>query len=308
MRQADHPLEWLLGSGLIAANQAPTGAIMSRLAFLPLTVAIAMVASGAAHAQSRIKGRVVLRPPVEKSIDVVLELTSKSTGDTLKQILVDQESPYRFGDVVPAGFAGDVVIVVKVRLPEKYASWQGQYLKRACCEFNQDIILKRPEDIYLENLERGRNAGTADLAASYFTNAALNAETLGQTLEVHRALAGLYRKEGQFAQYQDALDAVYDNPEVLTLTPGRKLGYWNERLDGMLWWTNFEGSPLPERDFGRKVAERFDTLLLSRWKKLLVDFKVAYPSSSISPAAFEAADVTEQLRGVLSTLGRKPEP
>jgi hypothetical protein len=270
---------------------------------LMLTCAMGLPAQLSAQ-KERIYGRVTLRPPIAENIDVILDLTARETGADIAQIIVDRESPHRFVGLIPSEVSGDVVITVSVLSPSNYVPWRLEYVKAACCEFNREIILKRPADVYVERLDRGQQADSFAQAVTEFTAASHVAETVGRKFEAQRALAAAYLGEGMYAEQQDALRDLLEHPDAASLGPQREQTYWNERFDGLLLWTDYTSLRLPERDFGRIIASGADTIITNAWKSFVADFLRAFPTVGVVDTSFDAATVSAQLRTVKTTLGR----
>jgi hypothetical protein len=272
------------------------------LRMMSYPVVLMLLAPALSHGQtSRIQGRIMINPQVPDPIDVVLELQDLQTSKAVHHIVVDQRSPRRFNGFVPPGISDDLAIRVLIKAPEGYVPLQTELVKRACCAFSADIHLKRKADAYIQQLLRGINAADDDRAIYYLTGAVTHADTLSQKLEAHRRLGHVYAENGMFAEQQDVLKMVYQEPGAARLTPARKKVYWTERLDGMLLWTNYNNLYSPERDFGLIVAGDSGPRQTS-WVDFLRDFKTAYPAAAVDENQRAAAAVSDQLRIVKQTL------
>lgn len=269
-----------------------------------LVAAVLVLVSGVASAQvntNRVHGSIDINPPVPDPIDVVIDLQDR-TGSSIKQFSPDRYRAHRFSDVVPAGVDGDVAIVVTVNAPSGYVPWQKSYVKRACCEFYQRILLKRPADLYQDNMVRAAAASSPAEALAFLTAAAEHAGTFGQQLEVQRQLGQAYAAQQDFAAQQEALKAVGDHPELVDLTPARKQAYWGERLDGILNWAGYTQLREPQKDFGSVVAG--DPALQRSWSEFVSDFQASFPAEVDATTTGEPSALSTQLKDVMGTLKR----
>lgn len=269
-----------------------------------LFTAVFALVSGVASAQvssNRVRGSIDINPPVPDPIDVVIDLQDR-TGKSIKQFSPDQYNVHRFSDVVPAGVDGDVTIIVNVSAPSGYVPWQKSYLKRACCEFNQRILLRRPADIYHDNMVKAAAAASPSEALPFLIAAAEHADTFGQKLEVQRQLAQAYAAQNNFAAQQDALNALGDHPELAALTPARKQAYWGERLDGILNWAGYNQLREPQKDFGAVVSDH--PSLQRSWSEFVSDFQESYPAAVPSAGPSDPSALSSQLKDVMGTLKR----
>jgi len=267
-----------------------------------LAVALLVTSSLAVEAQSRVRGQLIIKPPVTTPVDVIVELRD-GQNQPIRQIIVDHVSPHRFNDFVPDGINADLQLLVLVKSPEGYTAWQTPYVKRACCEFNQPIILKRAADIYFEKITQAQ-AQPPDAAIELLEVAAEHAQTLAQTLEVQRQLGQVYVAKGMFAEQQAALEAVYAREDVEALTPARKQAYWGERLDGLLLWSDYNDLRQPSKDFGKVLTENTGDPRLKGWQSFVADFNRAYPASRLDEMATDPTAIAEQLQTINRTLKR----
>lgn len=270
---------------------------------LILAGAILAVLAPAAEAQMlRVRGELIINPRVTTPVDVIVEIRDLA-NQPIKQIIVDRDSPYRFNAFLPDGITTDLQVIVIVNVPKGYVSWQTAYVKRACCEFNEKIILKRPPDALVEMLAMAQKS-SPDEAVELLEGAAAHAQTLAQTLEVQRQLGRVYLAQGMFGKQQEALKAVYAHDDAETLTPARKQAYWGERLDGLLLWSDYNNLPQPAIDFGKGFTETSGDPRLAGWQSFLADFNRAYPNSRLDAAATDPATIAEQLRTINRTIKR----
>lgn len=268
-----------------------------------LVVALLAVMPRLAGAQAlRVRGEVIVKPTVTTPVDVIVELRDLK-DKPIKQIIVDQTSPHRFNAFLPDGTTADVQVMVLVKSPAGYGPWQSVYVKRACCEFNEKIILKRAADIYFEKLTMAEKSSPAE-AIKLLENAAEHAQTLAQTLEVQRQLGQVYMAKGMFAEQQEALKVVYAHEDAAALTPARKVAYWGERLDGLLRWSDYSNLAQPATDFGKAFTGNPADPRFKDWQSFLTDFNRAYPTARLDVAAADPATIAEQLRAINRIISR----
>lgn len=261
------------------------------------------------RSQSTVSGRLAFRPGLatDLSIDAVVEVLDGAT--VVHAEAVDSDSPFHFTFAIddPAAVSRPLHIRVVVREPPGYLTEQPEYQKQVCCNFVQDIRVRRQQDVYHTALTRGSDpAQPVDKQLKYLTYATKAAETNPQKLEATRQLAQGYQRADDDENRAKVLGAANAKGTLEGAGPNRAKTYWSERLDALLDWGEYGNGAIPAKTFATKVVAPDNRDLGDAWVSFATEFEHAYPQAAIPLAGKSSEAVEAQLRAINQTLGRSP--
>ena len=267
------------------------------------------------QAQNRtVQGQLDVKPgPNPDRIQAVLELWRGN--DVLRTVGVRPTKPYRFNGEVPmSSDEQNVTVYVLVEAPAEYVVWDESFQKEPDQILDITPRVRKRTDLYVTFTTLGGDHLESNKVASrkYFERALDLAQTISQIEQIQRQLARLDFDESGCESFSAAacnrdlalkssrrLQDLFKTPEFLTLGRERLRSYWQERLDYLLWQTNYYSQVSPEDAFSGFVAAQ--PLYGKLWSAIVVDYGKSYPEQSL-PGGNDPGAIKGQFLAIKGSL------